>query len=157
VPHEHLLPVATVLGRLQETAYQSLLKRTRQELHARVARALEEHFPEQVAAEPEVVARHCEAGGLTDEAITYYQRAGEVAQARWAHEEAIAQLDKALALLETRPTGSERNACELTLQLALGASLIAMRGWSHEQTGATYERAAALADTGAVLHRRPRL
>src|SRR5499427_837090 len=109
-------------GLIQETAYQSLLKRTRQELHARAARALEEGFPEQVAAEPEVVARHCEAGGLTNDAITYYQRAGEGAQARSAHEEAIAHLQKAIALLEERPAEPERDACELTL--ARGASLI---------------------------------
>jgi class 3 adenylate cyclase/tetratricopeptide (TPR) repeat protein len=150
-------PQATYIfkhGLIQETAYQSLLKRTRQELHARVARALEEYFPEQAAAEPEVVARHCEAGGLTNEAITYYQRAGAVAQARSAHEEAIGQLDKAIALLEARPTGPERNACELTLQLALGASLIAVRGWSHEKTGATWERAAALAETADEAGRR---
>src|SRR5262249_11805298 len=64
------------------------------------------------------------------------------------HEEAIAQLQKAIALLETGPAGPEQNARELTFQLALGASLIAVRGWSHEKTGATYERAAVLTETG---------
>ena len=48
---------------IQETAYQSLLKRTRQQFHARVAQVLEEHFPERVASEPEVIARHYDAGG----------------------------------------------------------------------------------------------
>src|SRR5262249_45973642 len=83
-----------------------------------------------------------------------YQRAGEVAQVRSAHEEAIAQFRKAIALLAARPAGPERDACELTLQLALGASLIAVRGWSHEKTGATWERAAALAETGDDAGRR---
>src|SRR5262245_14448837 len=144
-------PEATYIfkhGLIQETAYQSLLKRTRQDLHARVARALEEHFPEQVATEPEVVARHCEAGGLTDDAITYYQRAGEGAQARSAHEEAIAQLRKAIVLLETRPGGADRDASELSLHIALGASLIAARGYAHSETAAAYERAAALDAAG---------
>ena len=58
----------------QEAAYQSLLKRTRRDLHARVARVLVEEFPAQAAAAPEVVARHLEAAGLVDQAIAEYQR-----------------------------------------------------------------------------------
>ena len=51
---------------IQETAYQSLLKRTRQQLHARTAQVLEERFPERIAAEPEVLARHLRPGGAGD-------------------------------------------------------------------------------------------
>ena len=129
---------------VQEAAYESLLKRTRQQLHGRVVDVLRERFPERVDAEPEVVARHAEAAGRSDDAITYYGRAGERAQARSAHEEAIGQLRKAIVLLETRPAGAERDARELSLQLALGASLIAARGYAHPETEAAYERAAAL-------------
>src|SRR5262249_12796796 len=73
---------------VQEAAYGSLLKRTRQQLHGRVMEVLAERFPERVESEPEVVARHAEAAGRSDDAITYYDRAGERAQARSAHEEA---------------------------------------------------------------------
>ena len=129
---------------MQEAAYESLLKRTRQQLHGRVVDVLRERFPERVESEPEVVARHAEAAGRSDDAITYYGRAGERAQARSAHEEAIGQLRKAIGLLETRPAGTERDARELSLQLALGGSLIAARGYAHPETAAAYERAAAL-------------
>ena len=91
------------------------------------------------------MARHAEAAGRSDDAITYYGRAGERAQARSAHEEAIGQLRKAIVLVETRPAGAERDARELSLQLALGGSLIAARGYAHPETAAAYERAAALA------------
>ena len=74
---------------VQEAAYESLLKRTRQQLHGRVVDVLVAAFPERAAAEPEVVARHAEVAGRLDDAIAYYQRAGEQAQARSAHEEAI--------------------------------------------------------------------
>jgi predicted ATPase len=133
---------------VQEAAYGSLLKRTRQQLHGRVVDVLVERFPERVAAEPEAVARHAEAAGRSDDAIAYYGRAGEQAQARSAHEEAIGQLRKAIALLEARPAGAERDARELTVQLALGASLVAVRGYSHAEMEAAYERAAALATAG---------
>jgi len=93
------------------------------------------------------VARHAEAAGRSDDAITDYGRAGERAQARSAHEEAIGQLRKALVLLETRSEGTERGECELSLRLALGSSSIAARGYAHAETGLAYERAAALAAT----------
>ena len=132
---------------VQEAAYESLLKRTRQQLHGRVVDVLREQFPERVAVEPEVVARHAEAAGRIDDAITYYGRAGERAQARSAHDEAIGQFRKAIGLLDTRPAGAERDAWELSLQLALGASLIAARGYARPETEAAYERAAALGAT----------
>src|SRR5262245_47335354 len=130
---------------VQEAAYESLLKRTRQRLHGRVVDVLIERFPERVAAEPEVVARHAEAAGRPDDAITYYDRAGEQAQAGSAHEEAIGQFRNAIVLLEARPAGAERDARELRVQLALGASLNAVRGFSHAETGVAYERALVLA------------
>jgi len=130
---------------VQEAAYESLLKRTRQQLHGRVVDVLREQFPERVESEPEVVARHAEAAGRSDDAITYYGRAGEQAWTRSAHEEAIAQHRKAIALVETRPVGAERDACELSLHLALGASLQAARGYAHPEPAAAYDRAATLA------------
>jgi class 3 adenylate cyclase/predicted ATPase len=130
---------------VQEAAYESLLKRTRQQLHGRVVDVLVAELAERADPAPEVVARHAELAGRTDEAVTYYHRAGEQAQARSAHEEAIGQFRQAIALLGTRPAGAERDARELTLQLALGASLIAARGPSHAETEAAYERAVALA------------
>jgi len=129
---------------VQEAAYESLLKRTRQQLHGRVVDVLRERFPERVESEPEVVARHAEAAGRNDDAITYYGQAGERARARSAHGEAIGQVRSAIVLLDTRPPGAERDARELSLQLALGPSLTAARGFAHPETAAAYERAAAL-------------
>src|SRR5260370_41535256 len=76
--------------------------------------------------------------------------AGEWAQARSSHEEAIGQLRKALGLLETRPAGAERDVRELSLQLAVGASLFAGRGYAHPETAAAYERAVATASDDTV-------
>lgn len=131
---------------VQEAAYESLLKRTRRQLHGRVVEVLLAQFPERAAAEPEVMARHAELAGQTDEAITYYQRAGEQAQARSAHGEAIAQFRKAIALLATQPEGAQRGTHEVALQLLLGGSLIAVRGFAHPEVEAPYERARVLCE-----------
>ena len=130
---------------IQETAYQSLLKRTRQQLHARVAEVLEEHFPERVVAEPEVIARHCDQAGLAAQAITHYQWAGERATERSANEEAVGDLRRALTLVETLPETRERHQLELGLRMAIGAPLAVVRGWSHPEFEQTYTRARALA------------
>ena len=130
---------------VQETAYQSLLKRTRQQLHARTAQVLEERFPERVAAEPEVIARHYDQAGLAAQASAYYQRAGERATQRLANEEAIGHLRRALALVATLPERHERRQMELGLQMAIGAPLAAARGWAHPEYEQTFTRARALA------------
>jgi len=138
---------------VQEAAYESLLKRTRRELHGRVVDVILAQFPELAAAEPEVVARHAEAAGRIDEAISYLQRAGEQAQARSAHGEAIAQFRKAIALIATQPEGAQRDTHEVALQLLLGGSLSAVRGYAHPEVGAAYERARVLCE--AVGDARP--
>ena len=48
---------------VQDAAYDSLLKSRRQQLHARIAQVLEEHFPETADAEPELLAHHLRRGG----------------------------------------------------------------------------------------------
>ena len=139
---------------VQEAAYGSLLKRTRQQLHGRVADVLVAEFPERAAAEPEVVARHAELAGRIDEAIAAYQRAGEQAQARSAFAEAIRHLRHAIALLTTQPEGRERDTREIPLQLALGHSLQVTLGMTHVEVEAAFERVCVLCEaTGDASHR----
>jgi len=65
-------------------------------------------------------AIHFERAGAVQRAIHCWQQTGENA-ARWnAHHEAIAALQKGLALLMTQPESPERAQRELTLQLTLG-------------------------------------
>ncbi len=140
-------PVATDTFKhalVQEAAYGSLLKRTRQQFHARTAQVLEERFPERVASEPEVVARHYDQAGLATPASAHYQRAGERAAQRSANEEAIGHLRRALALVGTLPETRERQQRELALQMAIGVPVAAARGWSHPEYERTYARAREL-------------
>ena len=43
---------------IQDAAYQSLLKRIRQQYHERAAKLLEDRFPELASTQPELVAHH---------------------------------------------------------------------------------------------------
>ena len=74
---------------VQEAAYQSLLRRTRQQYHHQVAELLEVRFPEVVETQPELVARHFTEDGATERAVEYWLKAGQRAARQSAHPEAI--------------------------------------------------------------------
>lgn len=129
---------------IQEAAYQSLLRSRRRELHERIANALAERFPGRTAAEPEVIAWHCEMAGRIAEAVSHHQRAAERAMHASAQPEAIGHLAKALDLLATLPESLERNRRELALRVALGVPLIEAKGYGNPEVEQTHRRAREL-------------
>jgi len=129
---------------IQDTAYQSLLKSTRQQYHQRIARVLEAQFSELVETQPELLAHHYTEAGLVEQAIPCWQRAGRQAARRSAHLEAIAHLTKGLELLLRLPETPARAHDELTLQIALGASLVITKGYTAPDAEHAYARARVL-------------
>jgi class 3 adenylate cyclase len=129
---------------IQDTAYQSLLRSTRQQQHQRIAQVLEARFPEVIETQPELLAQHYTEAGLIAQAIPYWQRAGEHAVERSAHVEAVGHFTKGLALLKTLPDPPQHAQQELTLQIALGAPLMALHGLSASEVGRAYARAREL-------------
>src|SRR5437867_3883901 len=105
---------------IRDAAYESLLKRTRQHYHQRIAEVLETQFPETAEAQPELLAHHYTEAGLTEQAIPYWQRAGQQARQRAANPEAARHLTMSLVLLATLPETPERDQQELDLQIVLG-------------------------------------
>ncbi len=126
---------------IQDTAYQSLLKSKRQQLHQQIAQALEEQVLETKETQPELLAHHYTEAGLIAQAILYWQKAGERASQRSANVEAIGHLASALNLLNTLPDTPERAQQELALQIALGAPLIATKGYAAPEMERVYTRA----------------
>jgi predicted ATPase len=129
---------------IQDAAYASLLKSTRQRLHQQIVQLYETRFPEVVATQPEVVARHCTAAGLSEPAIGYWQRAGQRALQDSAHAEAMAHLTQGLAVLTTLPETPARLQQELDLQVALGTALRATQGNAAPDAERAYARAREL-------------
>ena len=70
---------------IQDAAYESLLKSTRQHYHQRIAQVLEEQFPETAATQPELIAYHYTEAGLLEQAVSYWHKAGQRAIERSAH------------------------------------------------------------------------
>jgi class 3 adenylate cyclase/predicted ATPase len=113
---------------IQDAAYQSLLKSTRQQHHQRIAQTLESHFPETVSTQPELLAHHYTEAGLTAQAIPYWQAAGQRALQRYAIHEAATHAGRGFELLSALPDTPQRAKQELSLQILLGAALGAVHG-----------------------------
>jgi class 3 adenylate cyclase/tetratricopeptide (TPR) repeat protein len=131
---------------VRDAAYASLLKTHRRVLHRAIAAALTEGSSDTVEIQPEVLALHYTEAGDTEPALAAWQRAGEQAASRSAHEEAIGHLRQALALLATLPESAERNAREIGLQFALATSVIKTRSLAHPDFEAVIERAEVLCE-----------
>ena len=129
---------------IQDTAYQSLLRSTRQQYHQHIAQVLEAQFPDTVATQPELLAYHYTEATLTAQAVGYWQRAGQLARQRSANPEAVQHLTRGLALLTTLPETPARAQQELALHLALGPVFIATKGYAAPDVEQTYARAQAL-------------
>jgi tetratricopeptide (TPR) repeat protein len=143
-------PQATYLFKhalIQDAAYQSLLKSTRQQYHQRIAQVLAERFPETADTQPEVVAQHYTEAGLHAQALPYWQRAGQLALERSAHREAVASLEQGLEALthlpQTRTTLEQ--AIDLRLALRSAFNVGNVSGSDFERTLAYLREAEALA------------
>jgi class 3 adenylate cyclase/predicted ATPase len=129
---------------IQEAAYQSLLRSTRQRHHQHIAQVLEAHFPETAETQPELLAHHYTQAGRTEQAVHYWQRAGQYAGDRSAHLEAVSHLTTGIELLKTLPETPARTQRSLTLYIALGAALQIAKGLAAPEVEQAYTQAHAL-------------
>lgn len=127
-----VLPEASYIFKhalIQDAAYNSLLISRRQQYHQLVAQVYEESFPETVESQPELLAHHYTEAGLNQQAVPYWQQAGQIAVRRSANVEAVNHFTKGLELLEALPDTQERDSQEAELQTFLGQCLIQVRGF----------------------------
>jgi predicted ATPase len=129
---------------IQDAAYASLLKSTRQQVHQQIAQVFEAQFPALVETQPELVAQHYTAAGCAEQAVVYWQRAGQQASERSAHLEAISHVTTGIELLKTLPETPAHTQHAVTLYIALGASLIATKGQAAPEVEQTYAHARRL-------------
>ncbi|MFY9784372.1 MAG: AAA family ATPase, partial [Pseudolabrys sp.] len=142
-------PDATYLFKhalVQDTAYGTLLRNQRQELHARIAKVLEQEFQGIIGTQPETLAHHFSQAGMVDLAIEFWGRAGARSADRSAHHEAVGHFGCALDVVGKLPPSHQRDERELELTLALAVSLIAVHGFGSIRVEECAVRAKELSD-----------
>lgn len=93
----------------QEVAYQGLLRSKRQELHRRVAQAMEKLLGDRSREYAESIAYHFQNSDLPARSVPYLLIAGKKAIERYALAEAQAQYSAAYAILREQPASSQRD------------------------------------------------
>jgi predicted ATPase/class 3 adenylate cyclase len=131
---------------VRDAAYSGLLKSRRAALHATIADAFEQRFPEIVETQPETLAHHLTEAGLFQKAEAYWLRAGKKAAMRSANLEAIAHLQRGIEASGHLPDSARKDRLELDFQFALGPCLIATQGPASNKTMATFARARELCE-----------
>jgi hypothetical protein len=135
-------------------AYGTLLRDTRRQLHSRIAKVLEDYFPDTVQTQPELIAHHCAQAGLNRKAIEYLGMAGQRSIERSSNQEAIGHLKRALEMLHSLPTDLEHAQVALKLEVMLAQAMIAGKGYSSPETMQVLLRAKKLITTETETSRR---
>lgn len=129
---------------IQDTAYASLLRSTRQQWHGRIADVLTSHFPETAESDPALLAHHYTEAGQMIPAIRFWEAAGRQAQERSASREAISHFRRGLELIRSLEDSADRDALEFPFQIPLGVALLTTEGYAAPDVGPVFERARQL-------------
>jgi tetratricopeptide (TPR) repeat protein len=130
--------------RIREVTQAAISQGQRRLLHRRTAQALESVYAADLDAVSGQLAGHYERAGLLEQAILYYQRAGEAAYRLYANEEAIHDWTKTLELIKALPSSPERMQQQIDVLLVLGPALIAARDYIAPEVAEVYDQAQAL-------------
>jgi class 3 adenylate cyclase/tetratricopeptide (TPR) repeat protein len=132
---------------VQDAAYHSLLKRTRQFYHRQVADLLESRHPEVVQAQPELLAHHYSKAEDDRKALRYFFMVAERAAAKSAHAEAVAALESARKHAERLPAGEcDREVLILVIRQAHSLHFLGRRQEIVDLLTSERERTTRLAD-----------
>jgi hypothetical protein len=129
---------------VQDTAHDSLLKSRRQQLHARIAEAIERHYPETTSNQPQLLAQHYAEAGFTERSAKAWLEAGRLGASRSASQEAAMQFVRGIDILQGMGPGDERDRLELDLQIGLGSACTVAYGFSAIETEGAWLRAITL-------------
>ncbi|MGH8900620.1 MAG: AAA family ATPase [Egibacteraceae bacterium] len=130
---------------VHDAAYNSLLRSARQRYHSRIAAALRERFADKTSTRPDLIAGHLTAAGEDEEAVAFWEAAGQQALAGAAVHEAAKHFQQAIDCLGRLPTTLERQERELELQILLAPLLMAVYGWGAVEVEQACTRALGLA------------
>ena len=91
---------------VQDAAHDSLLKSRRQQLHALIAEAIEQHYPETASNQPQLLAQHYAEAGFAERSARAWLAAGHLSASRSASGEAALQFARGIDVLQVIEPGA---------------------------------------------------
>lgn len=150
---EHLWPDGTMAGiyEFSHALFQAVLRdrvppAVRQRHHGRIATRLESAYGKRAGEIAAELAYHFDVGGQPDRAVPYIEEAAERAMRLGAAREAVAQLQRGIALLDSLPTTPERTGQLIQFCIRFGRALPGVQGYMRPEVEAAYERARVLSE-----------
>ncbi len=134
---------------VQDTAYASLTRHRRKQIHADIAAMLAAERAEPLEIAPAVIAQHYTEAGLPEAAVRYWVLAAEQSLSRSAPAEADRYAHAGLALIPLMTKGPDQQAFELALHLAWANAMLPMKGYAAQETVTALTEAKRLIDSGA--------
>jgi class 3 adenylate cyclase/ABC-type transport system involved in cytochrome c biogenesis ATPase subunit len=113
---------------IQEAAYESLSRASRQALHEKIAHALESGAAADGGSEPAVIAHHYSRAGKFEKASQFWLLVADRSGERLAFIESIGAINFALREAEQITDAALRTNLKLEAQLKLGRSLVFQKG-----------------------------
>jgi tetratricopeptide (TPR) repeat protein len=129
-----------------DVAYNSLLTERRRMLHERTAQAIEALYHEGLEDYYADLAHHYCSSNNAEKAAEYLRLAGEQAVDRGAYEQAAANVQLALRLIERLPDGVDRLQAELGVRLMEGRIVSVLHGMASTERLNTFQRVCELSE-----------
>jgi class 3 adenylate cyclase/predicted ATPase len=151
-------PEATYLFKhalVRDAAYGTLLRQPRRELHLRIAKAIDDEFPEIAQSRPELLAHHCTEGGLIERGALLWGTVGQRSLARSALGEAASQLSRALGLIGSLPGTPALRREQIRFQVELVTVLMHVKGYGAPETKVAADHARSLIENAEALGEAP--
>ncbi|MEA2418195.1 MAG: hypothetical protein QOE60_401, partial [Thermoleophilaceae bacterium] len=131
---------------IRDAAYESLLRRSRVQLHRHVASIVEEQFPDYGAREPELLGHHLAHGGEPLRAAACFEQAGRRAAGTAALAEAAGHYRHGIELLAELEPSRERDHREMWLGILLANALMGLEGVGSATLRPVWDRAIELGE-----------
>jgi class 3 adenylate cyclase len=135
---------------LAQAAYQSMLRRTREGLHARIAEMLQTRFPQVLGREPGLLADHQHKARQYLPAIQSYLKASQWLLMQGAFADAESMARAALGLCAELPE-DQRPELEIAAHTAIGSVLMQVQGFTAEPVRKAFDTVLQISSAQSVL------
>jgi class 3 adenylate cyclase/tetratricopeptide (TPR) repeat protein len=152
-------PHATYLFKhalVQDAAYGTLLRERRRLLHADIATAIENHFPETIREQPELIAIHLLNAEKPQDALPHVVAAARFFKSRYSYVEAIRWFERGAQIIRDLPPSDRNQRFELDLYVEWAPVSMTINGYTDPRTVAIAQHADTLCrqfnETDRLLH-----